>query len=70
MPTTRENEDPECRIFAGQGHYLSRSSVVGKSDTLGMSYRELERETGIPIGTAHRWATPPKRAEPDQQDEG
>jgi hypothetical protein len=32
-------------------------------DDIGMSYRELERETGIPIGTAHRWAAPPKRAE-------
>jgi hypothetical protein len=31
----------------------------------GVSYRELERQTGIPVGTAHRWAAPPKRAEPE-----
>jgi uncharacterized protein YerC len=29
----------------------------------GMSYREIERATGIPVATAHRWATPPERAE-------
>ncbi|HEY4005830.1 MAG TPA: hypothetical protein VGM60_11680 [Pseudonocardia sp.] len=27
----------------------------------GMSYREIERVTGIPSSTAQRWAVPPKR---------
>lgn len=27
----------------------------------GLSYRDIERETGIPRSTAQRWAEPPKR---------
>ena len=27
---TWENEDPDCGISAGQGHYFSRSYLVGK----------------------------------------
>lgn len=28
----------------------------------GMTYRQLEREVGIPKSVAHRWATPPAEA--------
>jgi len=41
-------------------------AVIAALTELGVSYREIERETGVPIGTAHRWATPPKRVEPDE----
>lgn len=26
----------------------------------GMSFREIEQATGIPVATAHGWATPPR----------
>jgi uncharacterized protein YerC len=31
----------------------------------GLSYRDIERLTGIPRATAQRWAEPPPRVEPD-----
>ncbi|HEV7831559.1 MAG TPA: hypothetical protein VGP04_22520 [Pseudonocardiaceae bacterium] len=45
-------------------------AVIAALVELGLSYRDIERATGIPHVTAHRWATPPKRADSDQQDEG
>lgn len=33
--------------------------VVAYLRSEGMTYRAIEEETGIPIGTAHRWANPP-----------
>lgn len=38
-------------------------AVIAALTEMGVSYREIERETGVPIGTAHRWATPPKRTD-------
>lgn len=38
-------------------------AVIAALIEMGMSYREIERATGIPHVTAHRWATPPQRAD-------
>jgi len=35
-------------------------NVIAALIELGVSYRDIEREAGIPIATAHRWATPPR----------
>lgn len=35
--------------------------VLGELINLGLSYRDIERLTGIPRATAQRWATPPPR---------
>jgi hypothetical protein len=35
-------------------------AVIAALIELGVSYRDIEREAGIPIGTAHRWAAPPR----------
>lgn len=32
----------------------------------GVSYREIERLTGIPRATAQRWAVPPERHAPEE----
>lgn len=39
--------------------------IAALRDELGMSYRDIERTTGISYVTAHRWATPPQRVEPE-----
>ncbi len=36
--------------------------VIARLRHLGLTYAQIEQETGIPAGTAHRWATPPKQA--------
>lgn len=38
------------------------ATVITGMVTAGMSYREIERATGIPKSTAQRWADPPPRA--------
>jgi hypothetical protein len=38
-------------------------AVIAALVEQGMSYREIERATGIPHVAAHRWAAPPTRAE-------
>lgn len=44
---------------------LDGGAVIAALVNEGMTYREIERTTGIPVATAHRWATPPGRAETD-----
>ncbi len=41
-------------------------AVIAALIESGLSYRDVERLTGIPYVTAHRWATPPKRVEPGE----
>ena len=36
--------------------------IAAMLEQLGLSYRDIERLTGIPRATAQRWAEPPKRA--------
>jgi hypothetical protein len=43
-------------------------AVIAALVALGLSYREIERATGIPHVTAHRWATPPADADRDRSD--
>jgi len=35
-------------------------AVIAALIEFGVSYRDIEREAGIPIATAHRWAAPPR----------
>lgn len=39
------------------------AAVLAALADLGLSYREIQRLTGIPPSTAHRWANPPGEEE-------
>jgi uncharacterized protein YerC len=41
-------------------------AVIAAMLAMGMSYRDIEAATGIPKGTAHRWAVLPDRVEPTE----
>ena len=40
-------------------------AVIAALHNLGLSWREIERETGIPQATARRWHEPPQTASGD-----
>ena len=39
---------------------IDGGAVIAALVEMGMSYRDIERATGIPHVTAHRWAAPPR----------
>jgi thymidine phosphorylase len=43
-------------------------AVIAALIESGLSYRDIERLTGIPHVTAHRWAAPPQRVVPPSQE--
>ena len=45
---------------------IDGGAVIAALVEMGMSYRDIERATGIPHVTAHRWAAPPRTV--DQTD--
>ena len=45
---------------------IDGGAVIAALVEMGMSYRNIERATGIPHVTAHRWATSPRTV--DQTD--
>jgi uncharacterized protein YerC len=42
-----------------QVNTLAGAAVIAALVKGGLTYREIAEKTGIPIATAHRWATPP-----------
>jgi hypothetical protein len=47
---------------------LHGGAVIAALVDAGLSYRDIERATGIPRATAQRWATPPTRIAPEDSD--